>query len=372
MEHQKKEKQNIRVLIAPLDWGLGHATRCVPLIRMLISKGLQVIVAAEGAHEKLLRIEFPQLLFVHLPGYRIKYARRLLMWRLVAQLPKLQKAIQQEHQWLRDCVVQHQIHWVISDNRYGLWHPNVPCVMITHQLRVKLPAIFKWAETLVQQQLYSHINQFSACWVPDLPLLSNGLSGFLGHPAKMPKAPVHYLGWLSRFRLPENQPRPPKFTYKCLIMLSGPEPQRTLLENRLLPQLQHIGLPIMLVRGLPNELSELHLPENITVKNHLPAAEMQEAMLNSNWIIARCGYSTLMDAFSLQKKCIFLPTPGQTEQEYLAQQLKSRKMALVYEQNKFNIEQALAEAAVFNFQLPALPANFLFEMEVDRFLNQYF
>lgn len=362
-------KFNIHVLVAPLDWGLGHATRCIPIIRMLLAKGCRVTIAADDAHEKLLRIEFPSLNFVHLRGYRVRYAKNFLLWRLAGQLFRIHKTIQQEHEWLLKTVEEQQIDWIISDNRYGLWHPTTPCTFITHQLRVQLPNSCKWAESFVQKKLYQFINKYTVCWVPDLPDEARGLSGALGHPIKKPVPPVLYLGWLSRFK---NEATPKNILYKCVIVLSGPEPQRTILENKLLKQLSEMKAPILLIRGLPGTKNLLSLPSNITVHSHLPAAEMMQALLQSEYVVSRCGYSTLMDAFTLQKKCIFIPTPGQTEQEYLGERLQNQQMALVYPQSDFHLQNALAVAESFAFHFPLNSMNNLLEMAVDGFLHGNF
>jgi uncharacterized protein (TIGR00661 family) len=362
-------KFNIHVLVAPLDWGLGHATRCIPIIRMLLEKGCRVTIAAEAAHEKILQQEFPHIQFLPLFGYRVRYAKNLLLLRLAGQLLRINKTINQEHQWLAKTVETYQVDWVISDNRYGLWHATVPCTFITHQLRVQMPAFCKWLEPFVQNKLYQFINRYNVCWVPDLPDEARGLSGALGHPEKKPKLPVLYTGWLSRF---QNNSAAHTSLYKCLIVLSGPEPQRTILENKLLGQLANTTDNVLLVRGLPGAKQTFKLPPNITVHSHLPSAKMMKAFLQSEYIISRCGYSTLMDAFTLQKKCIFIPTPGQTEQEYLAERLQKNKMALVYQQPGFQLEKALSDAENFDFHFPLNSMNNLLEMAVDGFLHAHF
>lgn len=356
------------MLVAPLDWGLGHATRCIPLIRSLLQKGCHVFIATDGAQEKLLQMEFPELVFLKLPGYDITYSKKWLLGHLSMQLLKMKQSIEREHLFLTDVIKEYDIQWVISDNRYGL-HAQIPSTIITHQLHVQLPVLFKWAEKYVQQQLYIHINKFTSCWVPDLLDNDRGLSGVLGHPVKKPFIPVSYIGWLSRLAAQHQQE---SNRYEALIILSGPEPQRTMLEKKLLAQLEQSKESLLLVRGLPNETSHPTLPDNIAVHNHLPAAEMAAAFAQSEYVISRSGYSTLMDAFSLQKKCILIPTPGQTEQEYLSKRLAEKNMALVYEQDDFNLEKALSKASTFTFHFPLNTMNNLMEMAIDNFLLTHF
>lgn len=358
-----------KVLICPLDWGLGHATRCIPVIRLLLSKGCVVVVAAGGPQKKLLQQEFAEISFLDLDGYQVHYSKKWLMLGLISQLFKIRKAIRSEHTWLQQAVSENSIDWVISDNRYGCYSGAVPSTFITHQLLVKLPHFFAWAEIIVQKILYSFITRYNTCWVPDLASGDRGLSGKLGHPKSKPAIPTWYTGWHSRFTMPVLI-RPVK--YKCIIILSGPEPQRTILENLLISQLKETREEIVLVRGLPGEMAKPQLPANISVFNHLPTPVMQEKILESEYLVSRSGYSTLMDAFTLQKKCIFIPTPGQTEQEYLGKMLTENKMALVYAQHRFQLATSLTEASHFNFHFPLNSLNNLLENAIDNFLNAHF
>ena len=343
-------EKNQRILVAPLDWGLGHATRCIPLIRYLLQAGHTVLLAASGAQKTLLQQEFPALPCLDLVGYNIQYAKKGLVLALLAQGSRLLKLIAQEHRWLQQTILTHKIDVVISDNRYGLYSPSVPCILITHQLALPLPRGFGFAQGVVRPILYHFINRFAACWVPDTAEAHNSLSGKLGHPKVLPSITVHYMGWLSRFAPASDQQ---EICYKALIVLSGPEPQRTQLENLLLPQLKNTAHPIVLVRGLPGHTTSLEgLPAHITQHNHVGANELEQLFLQSKYIISRSGYSTLMDAFTLGKLCIFIPTPGQTEQEYLAKRMGEKKLALTRQQQGFMLEEVLKAAEKFDFGWP--------------------
>ncbi len=187
-----------RILVAPLDWGLGHATRCIPIIKELLTQNCDVWLAAENAQQHLLASEFPDLQMLELPGYRIKYAktRQGLVWKMIKQSLKLKRAINAENKWLQQIVEKYEFDAVISDNRYGLHHTAIPCIFITHQLQIKSPA-GKWTENILQKRNYHYINRFMECWVPDWPG-ENNLAGELSHPLIKPKVPVHYIGLLSR------------------------------------------------------------------------------------------------------------------------------------------------------------------------------
>lgn len=340
--------------MAPLDWGLGHATRCVPVIKELLRQGCNVLLAGQGKQKALLQQEFSTLRFLPLPGYNIEYASSgwELAAKIVAQIPRILSAVKDEQAWLQKVVQEEKIAAVISDNRYGLYHPSIPCIFITHQLRIKAP--FALAEDVLQELNYGYINKFSECWVPDAEG-KNNLAGALSHPAQMPEVPVRYIGSLSRFsRTVANTP-----TDDLLVLLSGPEPQRTLLEEKLLEELAEYKKPVTLVRGLPDAPESLTASENVSVYNHLPAADLAQKIKSASLVIARCGYSTVMDLAALKKRSILIPTPGQTEQEYLAKHLMQKNLALCIEQKKFRLKQALPFAETFRYQFPDASSNAL-------------
>ncbi len=325
-----------RILVAPLDWGLGHATRCIPLVRLLLKQGAEVILAGEGAQQILLTTEFPQLQFLALTGYNIRYpsSGKLMAWQMLVQSQKLFSIIKKEHKWLQEIVATHKIDAVISDNRYGLYHPAIPCIFITHQLTIKSP-FGKWTERLLQKRNYKYINRFTQCWVPDNK--EKSLAGDLSHPPQLPAVPVHYIGTLSRFK----KTKIAEIKDHLLIVLSGPEPQRTLLENKLLPQISQYNGTATIVRGLPGNHNIIPSSNMIRCYNHLSADELNTEMEKADVVISRSGYSTVMDLATLQKKSILIPTPGQTEQEYLADYLSEKGWAAVASQKGFSLIQEL-------------------------------
>lgn len=339
-----------RILLAPLDWGLGHATRCIPIISTLIQQNCTVIVAADGPVKNLLQKEFPNVQFIELKGYRIQYSR-YKFWmpvKIVLQLPKILYRIYAENRWLEKAVNANKIDAVIADNRMGLFHKNIPCVYITHQLTIKTGNRF--TEKIAQKIHYHFIDKFWACWVPDAGRDLN-LAGALSHPAILPKVPVTYLGPLSRFEKKEAESK-----YDLCIILSGPEPQRTVFEKIILNDLHKIQGRIFLVRGLPleTEIPELN-NSSIKIKNHLPADELNNIILQSKIIISRCGYSTVMDLVKMQKNAILVPTPGQTEQEYLGGYLQEQKIFYCVDQKIFSLAEAIKNAA--DFECKVWPAH---------------
>ncbi len=338
-------EHKLRVLVAPLDWGLGHATRCIPIISALIQQKCIVIVAAEGQIKTLLYNEFPDVQFIELKGYRIQYSRYRLWMpvKLLLQLPKILYRIYAENRWLKKAIKENSINAVISDNRMGLFHKKISCVYITHQLTIKTGNRF--TENIAQKIHYYFINKFGACWVPDAKGNMN-LAGVLSHPVLLPKTQVTYLGPLSRFEKKETESK-----YDLCIILSGPEPQRTVFEKIILKDLSKVEGKICMVRGLPGETRTLQLNHSsIEIKNHIPADELNNIILQSKIIISRCGYSTVMDLVKLQKKAVLIPTPGQTEQEYLAKYLYAQQLFYSINQHCFSLQGAINDVVCFEFK----------------------
>lgn len=334
-----------KLLLAPLDWGLGHATRCIPIIRALQEQDCTVFLAGEGAQEILLRKEFPRLAFLPLPGYRVRYSARYMMGKLLWQVPKILNAVKMENLWLNQKIKEHEFNIIIADNRYGLHHKQAYCIFITHQLYIKSPA-GKWTEEMLQYFNYKYINQFNECWVPDEPG-ENNLAGLLSHPDKLPSTTLKYIGPLSRFEKSNFT----EIKDHLLVILSGPEPQRTILEDKIIDEIAHYNGSATVVRGLPAELNVIPSTNSIQFYNHLSTESLQHEIEKASWIISRCGYSTVMDMAVMQKKSILIPTPGQPEQEYLANHLMEKKFALCMNQKEFSIRKSLEEARQFNYKI---------------------
>jgi uncharacterized protein (TIGR00661 family) len=365
----KDENFNIRgskprILVAPLDWGLGHATRCIPIIFKLLQQNCDVLIAADGAGKFLLQKEFPGLAFIDLNGYRIQYSRKKnrLPVKLLLQFPKLIYRVYSERRWLKHIVHQYQIDAVISDNRLGLSHKKIPCIYITHQLQIKTGNRF--SESIAQKIHYHFINKYSACWVPDVSGEIN-LSGGLSHPAVFPKTPVTYLGLLSRFEKIDAEVK-----YDLCVLLSGPEPQRSIFEKIVLHDLKKFEGTAFVVLGLPGKLQIVKPgPGQVEIQNHLPAEELGLLLQRSKIIICRSGYSSVMDLVKLLKHAILVPTPGQTEQEYLAGYLQDQHLFYTVQQKDFSLSGALEAFNNFNFSEIRLQQND-YEIVIEVFVQQ--
>lgn len=352
------------VLVIPLDWGLGHATRCIPLIKQLQSKGFKVIVGAEGRVKSLLQHEFQQLTVLPLQGYRVRYSksRALLSLSLFLQVPKILMAIYREHRWLIKLEKVVDIQAIFSDNRFGLFHSSIPSVFLTHQLDIKTGNAL--TTRLVRKVNFWFINKYSRCWVPDFEGTLN-MAGELSHPPIRPRN-VEYIGGLSRFEKP-----PASEKSGVLILLSGPEPQRSIFENILLPQLGVYVGNITLVRGLPGD-TEVNIPlmprQTIKIENHLAAKELEHAICAAEWVISRSGYTTVMDLLKLKQRAILVPTPGQPEQEYLAGYLEQQGYFPAASQANFDLAEVLQHATKFQFALPEFDMD-LYKIKLDQFVE---
>jgi hypothetical protein len=341
-----------RILVVPLDWGLVHATRWIPIIKELLNNDCEVLIGAEGPQTSLLQKEFPHLACLPVPVYNMWYSRRksFFILAILSQLPKLFLAIYKERAWLKKVVKEKKIDAVISDNRFGLYHATIPTAYITHQLLIKTGNSF--TEKIAQRLHYRFIKKYTYCWVPDVEK-EPSLAGALSHPDKLLPT-INYLGCLSRFEELSGTEK----KYDLLILLSGPEPQRTLFEKLLLEQLPAFKGRVLFVRGLPaDQTSDKEQKDDLQIINHLSSNELNIAIQQSEWIISRSGYTTVMDLVKLQHKAIMVATPGQTEQEYLSSHLMEQKLFYATEQYLFSLEKAITEAAKSSFTIP------LYDME---------
>lgn len=318
-----------RILVASLHWGLGHATRCIPIIKALLSEGFEPILASDGSALDLLKKEFPTLKTYELPSYNIEYSKKSsgFKFKFLKASPHILKTIKREHELVKTIVEREKLCGIISDNRFGVRHGSIPSVYITHQLNV-LSGKTTWFSSKWHQKV---IDKFDECWVPDFELEPN-LSGKLGHLKQKPKH-IKYIGPLSRFKKQTL-----KKTIDILVILSGPEPQRTQLEKRLLLSLKTKQKKILFVRGLVETKQKITTIDNITLYNYMTSNELESAINSSKLIISRSGYTTIMDLAKLGKQAIFIPTPGQFEQIYLAKVLSKNLMIPSLSQDTFSEE----------------------------------
>ena len=317
-----------RILVAPLNWGLGHATRCIPIINALISEGFVPVIASDGVALTLLRKEFPNLPTIELPSYNVTYSKngKLFKLKLLKDSPKLLKAIKDEKKTISKILEYIDIAGIISDNRLGVRHKKVPSVFITHQLNV-LSGNTTWLSTKMHQKI---ITKFDECWVPDTKGDMN-LSGRLGH-TKNFDIPTKYIGPLSRFTKKATAIKNDLF-----VLISGPEPQRTFLQNKLLSELKNYTGKIVFVKGIMEKDQTIQVLGNMTIYNFMTSGLLEKTINESALILSRSGYTTIMDLAKLNKKAFFIPTPGQFEQKYLAKRLTEMSLVPSCKQNDFTL-----------------------------------
>jgi len=330
-----------RILIAPLNWGLGHATRCIPIIEEIIRLGHEPIIATDGRAFDLLQSEFPGLQIIRLPGYNPVYPKNGNMFlKMGFQVPKFLFTIAREHYQLKKIIHNYSIDAIISDNRYGCWSKKIKSVLITHQIYIKMPAGMKWMQLAFNLPNHFFIKQYHACWVPDEEGEMN-LSGTLSHGA-MP-ANVRYIGLLSRFHLIHAEENSEHTGYDLLALLSGPEPQRTILEKEIIKQSTISKIRTLIVQGVTEGSNRERLNEFVEMVSHLKSRELGQAVSRAKAVICRSGYTSLMDLIVLQKKAIIIPTPGQTEQEYLAERCGDANYFLPQRQSEIDLNDALSQ-----------------------------
>lgn len=320
------------VLFVPLNWGLGHATRCVPLITLALSIAKKVIIASDGGSLALLRAYYPQVESYELPSYNVKYKFESMLINAMLQAPNALKAIRLESKEVDKIVIDHEVDSIVSDNRYGCHNHKCKNIFITHQLNIKFrtPII----KEIINYQNRKWISKFDQIWVPDYS--DSRLSGELSNQNKISK-PVKFIGPQS-IHTASNSSK----VRDILILLSGPEPQRTYLEENLIAQLQYLSsYKILFVGGKQSAIYNTFY-SNHTYCDIMIGDQLTTAFNESSLIVCRSGYSTIMDIDKIGIKSIFIPTPGQTEQIYLAKLHQRQENSMTIKQSE--IEDKLLPA----------------------------
>ena len=328
----------MKILVAPLNWGLGHASRCVPLVQRLLNEGHEVILGGDGESLTLLRKHFPKLRYTYLAPLNLRYGKgKRQVWAILRALPKLIKWSIKDHLMLKALLNEEPIDQVISDNRFGLYNKKTECIYITHQLHIMLPRGWRWAEPIASRIHARIYTRYNKVWVPDYEDLGQSLAGELSHSTFNIKHStlIEYIGPLSRF---QNNPINPNTqntpNYSIVAVLSGLEPHRTLLEQEIIarystnPLTTNPLIPsVLIVQGLMHRPNTRIKRGNMTIVPYMSDKELAEVLSGAKHIIARSGYSTIMDlhALGILDKAELIPTPGQPEQEYLATLLNKKQ-----------------------------------------------
>nr|WP_162490499.1 glycosyltransferase [Flavobacterium akiainvivens] len=314
-----------KILVAPLNMGLGHATRCIPIIEALDNHGFEPVIASDGAALALLKHEFPGIQAFELPPCRIDYNYKGTFFKVkqLLGMPRILRCVARERRHIAELVKKYNIEGIISDSRPGARNADVPSVIITHMLNVPGDT------NLITSELHKQfIRQYNECWVPDVKNGTN-LSGKLGH-TEDPTLKLKYIGPMSRLHK-----KPAEKKYDLMVLLSGPEPYRTQLEEKLEKELQDYKGSIIFIRGIIEAEEKAEQKGNILYYNFMNTATLEEALNETEMVVSRSGYSTIMDLAKLGKKAFFIPTPGQYEQEYLAKKLRKSGLAPFSNQKGF-------------------------------------
>ncbi|MFT5818974.1 MAG: hypothetical protein ACI8ZM_000196 [Crocinitomix sp.] len=299
------EIQDKVVLLAALDWGMGHTTRCVSIIRTLIKANNQVVFAGNEQQLSFIKKDFPGIKTETLRGYDMQLdSTKSTYLQMARQQKTMMKAIKAENNWLKNYINANQVDLVISDNRYGFHHSNVPSIIITHQLNLQLPTL-KFITNWIIKRL---IEKYDCCWVPDDE--KRTLTGELSN-AKI-KIPVHFIGVLNRFDKIEAAQK-----YTHLVILSGPEPERTNFLNHCKGMAADLGNKIAFVGAEVDSYDSFINPTT---------SELSLLIAQSNCVYSRAGYTTIMEMIGLNKEAVLIPTKGQYEQLYLAKHIQSDKI----------------------------------------------
>jgi uncharacterized protein (TIGR00661 family) len=326
-----------RILYAVLNWGLGHATRSIPIIRTLMVN-YEIILASTGRSLRLLQAEFPELETVDFPDYGIRYSRegRWLLFFLIIQLPLVILRLFLEKVQTEKIVREKKIDVIFSDNRYGVFSRKIPCYFMTHQLRYSLGRRlrgFEWISVWFNRLMFKH---FGRIFVPDVESDRN-LSGSLAHSKEWrAKSKISYIGILSSVAQEKVEK-----DIDLLVMISGPEPQRSIFEEIIKRQIGLIPGRKVVILGKPGEETDWSETVDLQVFSHLDRKTMQQIINRSHIIIARSGYSTIMELAALEKRALLVPTPGQTEQAYLAEHLQKMGWWYAKTQDQLNIASNL-------------------------------
>ncbi len=329
------------VIVSPLNWGLGHATRCIPVISALLQNNCKPVICGNGNSFEILKNEFPDLKHVEMPSYTVTYSKnhKFFTLKILFNIPKFIFSMLRDKIYIDRLVKQLKPIAIISDNRYGVRHKSVYSVLITHQIKPVLPKSVSFTGKLFYNILFSWLKKFNVVWVPDFET-ENNLSGKLSHNTGFNEKKIKYCGILSRFNKNQHKIEGNPLKYDLTAIVSGPEPQRTLFEKYCLSLARNTNKKICIIAGKPDE-NISYVENNFCYHSHLKTEEFIKYLEQSEIVISLSGYTTIMDMFRLDKKTILVPTPHQTEQEYLAEYNSKKDLFISFYPAKDDLDESI-------------------------------
>lgn len=297
--HQKK------IFIAALDWGLGHCGRMIPIIQKLLNQKNEIIFGCTPVQKEFFSQENLPITIIDFPGYEFDIPTKNWEWNFLKQLPKLNRTLKKEQQLLNEIIENSKIDIVISDHRYGLFSSKAHSIFVTHQMT--LPATS--GKQLINKIHHKKMMAFDDIWTIDEN--DNSLAGELSHP--IPNMENNYIGSLSRCSIEQQV-----IKYKAICIISGPNPHKSIFLDLMQDVLSQTNSKVVILSANPEENTDIYL-DNIHLLSHVNSSKLNELINQSEWVISRSGFTTVMDILKLKKKAILIPTPGQGEQEYLGQ-----------------------------------------------------
>ncbi|SHM58815.1 glycosyltransferase [Fibrobacter sp. UWB7] len=408
----------MKVLVAPLDWGLGHATRCVPVVREFLRAGAEVELAVVKANANFFREVFPDLRQRLAPSYNIVYPKHgynMALW-LLKNSVHLNAVMRYEHHFAEEMVKRHGYDVLFSDNRFAFYSKNALSIYMTHQRRIAFPRAFAAFERIGVMWHANIMRKFDEVWVPDLEIYP-GYAGSLSHSGATPgDKPMRFVGTLSRFlemgnvgNALGNAPAPVdlerevdlmsmsefmahsanvewnaapekrtsgnysfemRANYKVVAVVSGVEPARTQFEQQLRGALAQIPGRHMMILGKPSAEQKAWTEGNIEFHTHLATNDFAEAVKRADFVVSRGGYSTVMDMAELGAKCIFVPTPGQFEQIVLAHDLSKAGYAVEIPADELSAE-TLTSAFEKSVKMPKVAKQNLLHDAVEDVVRKF-
>ena len=304
--HQLQDIKNATILISPLDWGFGHTTRSIALIQKLIKQQNRIYFAGNQSQIDFINTELPKIKTFKIAGYNFNFnQQRSLYLQVLKQLPLLSKALKNEKKWLAEFIKSHPVDYIISDNRYGFYHPTVKSIILTHQTNLQIP----WGKKIINYFLKKKLENFNTCWIPDFE--DQSLSGRLSD--NNLSIPTYFIGPLSRFT--KSITKNNNFNYKYLFIISGPYPDNFQSYQKVLKYINQLNEKCAVVSTYVD-----NSPPNMNHADfffHPNSSSMEKIISESALVICKCGYSSVMDFYLAQKKVLFIPNKNQYEQAYL-------------------------------------------------------